>query len=501
MGLANLLGGRKAYADKLNRAFELSEDAGFIGEGQNGLEGAYVSYGNQPGLQVGHLFNYVGYPWLTQHWVRKVKERVYSATTTTDGYGHHDEDQGQMGSLSALMAMGLFEVTGGGLSRPVYDLTSPIFDEIRLPGATIRTRGEGEYIQSVRLNGRVHDQAWLYHDQLRGRLDIELGLRPNKAWGVDELPPSETAEEAPVHATGIEIVAPEVIEAPYGSTTVRAQFTPADTSYQRADWTVIEPDGSPTTKASIDYDGVLTVNDEEGEVLVTATAADGHGATARKRITIDLDPQLLRGNAARWPGATARASSEFNADYGVAKVHDGIIGQWAVGEWASRGEQEPWVELTWPEPVRADRIVIYDRSISEDANGGTLTFPDGSSIDVTGIPAGGGPKEVRFALKTFDRVRFQVRGGTGPNVGLSELEVMAVPGVPDAPTEVKVQDGTVSWKAPAFDGGAPLTGYVITPEGGEPIVVDETHTSVRAQGTTFSVRARNLMGDGEEATS
>jgi hypothetical protein len=104
-------------------------------------------------------------------------------------------------------------------------------------------------------------------------------------------------------------------------------------------------------------------------------------------------------------------------------------------------------------------------------------------------------------MKTFDRVRFQVRGGTGPNVGLSEFEVMAVPGVPDAPTEVTVQDGTVSWKAPAFDGGAPLTGYVITPEGGEPIVVDETHTSVRAQGTRFSVRARNLMGDGEEATS
>ena len=388
MGLANLLGGRKAYADKLNRAFELSEDGGFIGEGQNGLEGAYVSYGNQPGLQVGHLFNYVGYPWLTQHWVRKVKERVYSATTTTDGYGHHDEDQGQMGSISALMAMGLFEVTGGGLSRPVYDLTSPIFDEIRLPGATISTRGEGEYIQSARLNGRPHDKAWLYQDQLRGRLDIELGPRPNQQWGVDELPPSESTEEQPVYATGIEIVAPEVIKEPYGSTPVRAQFTPANTSYQRADWTVTEPDGSPTTKASIDYDGVLTVNDEEGEVLLTATAADGHGATARKRLTIDLDPQLLRGNAARWPGTVATGSSEFNADYGVAKVRDGIIGQWAVGEWASRGEQEPWVELTWPEPIRADRIVLYDRSISEDANGGTLTFPDGSSRRCGRHPAG-----------------------------------------------------------------------------------------------------------------
>ena len=62
-----------------------------------------------------HMFNYVGYPWLTQHWVRQVKEKTYGAVSTTDGYGHFDEDQGQMGALSVLMAIGLFEVTGGGL--------------------------------------------------------------------------------------------------------------------------------------------------------------------------------------------------------------------------------------------------------------------------------------------------------------------------------------------------------------------------------------------------
>ena len=87
-----------------------------------------------------HLFNYVGYPWLTQHWVRQVKEKTFGATSTTDGYGHHDEDQGQMGALSALMAIGLFEVTGGGLSRPVYDITSPIFRSVRSPGASRSSR-------------------------------------------------------------------------------------------------------------------------------------------------------------------------------------------------------------------------------------------------------------------------------------------------------------------------------------------------------------------------
>src|SRR5690606_31565215 len=128
MGLANLMGGEAAYADKLNYAFVSAEPENFIGSYGTG----YVSYGNQPGVQVAHLFNYVGYPWLSQYWVRQVKEKTFGSISTTDGYGRHDEDQGQMGGISALMAIGLFEVTGAGRSRPVYDITSPVFDEITI---------------------------------------------------------------------------------------------------------------------------------------------------------------------------------------------------------------------------------------------------------------------------------------------------------------------------------------------------------------------------------
>ena len=56
MGLANLMGGEEVYADKLNFAFERPRgptSSADYGEG-------YVSYGNQPGLQMAHLFNYVG---------------------------------------------------------------------------------------------------------------------------------------------------------------------------------------------------------------------------------------------------------------------------------------------------------------------------------------------------------------------------------------------------------------------------------------------------------
>jgi hypothetical protein len=89
--------------------------------------------------------------------------------------------------------------------------------------------------------------------------------------------------------------------------------------------------------------------------------------------------------------------------------------------------ENPWVELTWPEPIRADRVVLYDRTSHDNAHGGTLAFGDGSTVDVTAIPPNGDPKTVTFGSRSFDRLRFQVAGGSGPNVGLLELEVYAQP--------------------------------------------------------------------------
>ena len=43
------------------------------------------------------------------------------------------------------------------------------------------------------------------------------------------------------------------------------------------------------------------------------------------------------------------------------------------------------------------------------------------------MPANGDPKTVEFDMKTFTSLRFQVQGGTGPNLGLAELEVRAIP--------------------------------------------------------------------------
>ncbi|MET9018552.1 glycoside hydrolase domain-containing protein [Actinopolymorpha sp. NPDC004070] len=525
MGLANLMGGETAYADRLNYAFERARPTNFIGVYGQG----YVSYGNQPGLQVAHLFNYVGKPWLTQYWVRQVKDRTYGSTSTNDGYGHHDEDQGQMGALSALMAMGLFEVTGGGHADPVYDITSPVFDEITITlnqkyykGKQFRILTHGNsadhpYIQQAKLDNRLLTSSWFRHSQLAdgGTLELWLGATPDKRWGTGKLPPSESASQGkrPTYATGIAIEGPATIREPYGKVRYDAVLTPADTTWQRAHWKVTDLDGSPTDKAEIDQDGQLTVNRRDGQVLVTATNADsGPTVRATRKVTLDLDVGLLRGNAARWPGVSATASSEYSDGYRADKVRDGVIGSKDGGDWASRGERDPWVQLDWERPVRADRIVLYDRPGDDNANAGTLTFSDGSSIPVSGLPVGGGPKTVTFGQKTFTWVRFHVQGGTGLNPGMSEIEVYAVPSAPDAPRDVSAEregsQATVSWRPPAFDGGAPITGYVVRAyrDGQVTGTVDVPETADHAVVTglanprsyDFTVAARNLLGTGPE---
>src|SRR5690606_27850561 len=230
----------------------------------------------------------------------------------------------------------------------------------------------------------------------------------------------------------IRIAGPDVVTAPYSTTTYTADFVPERT-YQKAVWRVTELDGSPTDKASIDEDGRLTVEGFEGfegTVLITATAADGSGVRATKQVRLALDVALLRSNAARWPGATASASSEYSDAYGADKVRDGVVGAPDGGDWASAGEQDPWIELRWPRPVRADEIVLHDRAGIDDANGGELIFDDGTTVEVAGIPPDGAPASVRFEPRTFTSVRFQVRGGTGPNVGLAEIDVRAFPSTP-----------------------------------------------------------------------
>ncbi|HBF43511.1 MAG TPA: glycoside hydrolase, partial [Desulfobacteraceae bacterium] len=197
-GLAALMGGSDSLCNKLSFAFEQAAPNDFV----FGYSSGYVSYANQPGCSNAHVFNYAGKPWLSQYWVRRVNHQAYGAISSDKGYGGHDEDQGQMGGVSALMSLGLFSLRGTASSEPVYDITSPVFDEITIhldpsyytgKKFTIKAYNNSVdncYIQKAELNKQALNEFWFRHSDFAsgGVLELWLGPEANKTWGVGKLP-------------------------------------------------------------------------------------------------------------------------------------------------------------------------------------------------------------------------------------------------------------------------------------------------------------------------
>ncbi len=198
-GLIRLFGGNDAYTAALNRQFELAEPDHFVTQhDQHG--GGWTDYDNEPSTALAHLFNFAGAPWLTQKWVRQVQAAAYGDVTPNGGYCG-DEDQGQLGAVSALMAMGLFDVEGGAATNPTYQITSPVFDRVTIhlnrhyfsgQQFVITTKNNSAtnvYIQSAKLDGQPLNQFWFPHAELvnGGTLEIDLGPQPSR-WAADSPP-------------------------------------------------------------------------------------------------------------------------------------------------------------------------------------------------------------------------------------------------------------------------------------------------------------------------
>ena len=195
-GLIRLFGGPAPYVAALNRQFELAASHHFVSD-HDQYGPPWVNYDNEPSTEMAHLFNFAGAPWLSQKWVRAVQATVYGDITPFGGY-YGDEDQGQLGSVSALMAMGLLDVQGGAALKPTYQITSPVFDRVVIhlnpdyfPGRefVITTRhnsAANQYIQSAKLNGKPLDRYWFPHAVLAagGTLEINLGPNPSR-WAAD----------------------------------------------------------------------------------------------------------------------------------------------------------------------------------------------------------------------------------------------------------------------------------------------------------------------------
>lgn len=195
--LVEAMGGKEAFVSRLDSNFIKAKPQRFITpHGYHAV--GWVDYENQPSCHMAHLFNFAGAPWKTQYWVRQVKEITFGGTDPYSGY-NGDEDQGQLGALSVLMAIGLFDVQGCVGENPDLEITSPLFDRTIMKFPSLnnlqkserfeivvkRNTPEDLYIQDVQLNGEKWGSFKIsISDFFRGgKLEIELGSEPNKDWG------------------------------------------------------------------------------------------------------------------------------------------------------------------------------------------------------------------------------------------------------------------------------------------------------------------------------
>ena len=195
-GLANLMGGEEAFANKLDAVFATPPTfrVGTYGQTIHEMtEMAAINMGqyaanNEPASHLIYLYDYIGQPWKAQVRLRQAMTWLYQATP--DGLSG-DDDTGQMSSWYVMSALGFYAVCPGD---PNYLIGSPLFDKVTLHLANGKTftitahhNGPQEfYIQSARLNGESFDKTFISHKQIvnGGDLEFQMGSAPNYQWGV-----------------------------------------------------------------------------------------------------------------------------------------------------------------------------------------------------------------------------------------------------------------------------------------------------------------------------
>ncbi|MDQ3049693.1 MAG: GH92 family glycosyl hydrolase, partial [Bacteroidota bacterium] len=168
-GLIELMGGKKAFADRLDVLFNTSPD--LKGRSQPDISGMIGQYahGNEPSHHMAYLYNWTDSSHKTAELVHTIMKKFY--TNNRDGL-IGNEDCGQMSAWYVFSAMGFYPVCPGDNS---YAFGSPLFNKVIIGKGTpavftIEADSVSEkyiYINKVLYNGDPL-QGMLQHHQLAG---------------------------------------------------------------------------------------------------------------------------------------------------------------------------------------------------------------------------------------------------------------------------------------------------------------------------------------------
>jgi predicted alpha-1,2-mannosidase len=142
-------------------------------------------HGNEPGLHSVYLFNWLGRPDLTQHWVRWLLAHKYANHPKgLDG----EDDAGTLSAWYVWSALGLYPIAGTSKyfigSPSIQNATLQLADQKLLKIIVQSEDPRWVYVSSVTLNGKPLNTTEIDHDDIKngGELVFQMAAQPH-SWG------------------------------------------------------------------------------------------------------------------------------------------------------------------------------------------------------------------------------------------------------------------------------------------------------------------------------
>lgn len=429
-GLFAAMGGKDAALDRLDTFFHNADGSwAFTGSGGDKSE-----LDNEPSTNVPYLYAYAGAPYKTQETVRAAMNQLWS---TQPGGIPGNDDLGAMSSWYVFSALGMYPQVP---SRAELTLSSPLFPRVEIDrpgGADIKIRATGAsadtpYVQSLKVNGRASDRAWLPASFVRdgGTLDYTLGATADKQWGSSAAaaPPSfrqgeqpyqigvgpTTATLAPGGSTKLDIRAlalsggagPEVrfqVEVPDGVTATPAEGTVVDGTQS------ITLTAAPEARQGF-YDVKVTVTSADssyGQPVSLTVAAPGSLLAAYNNtgVTDDVGDH----DEGDYDGGGWSYSRQALAAVGLTPGHQGTLSGGLTYTWPDSPSGRPDNASATGQTIELAEPASQLSFIGSAVNGNqqtkaTVTYTDGTTelvdLSFTDWTVGGGGGTVQYGNET-----------------------------------------------------------------------------------------------------
>lgn len=354
-GLVALMGGKAEAIKRLDNFFayaKLLADPEATARNV-WVSGSYSYYGtttynpnNEPDLHAPYTYLWVGQPWKSTDVVRAALTLFADSPSGVTG----NDDLGTMAAWQVLSSLGIYPIEPGtdkwGLTTPIFEHVTIRLDQRFYPESggslTINAPGVSDsdrYTQSLSIDGRAQNRAWVDGADLRGAdsLDFVVGATPS-TWGTadSDSPGSMVAQEA----------VPNRITVAWPTSAVRVV---------------------PGTTTSVPITAVVqAAGSRKGEIKI-----DGGGPVAASSVAWSIDSEALPVSVAKTLAVTIPAGTPAGVYQAEASVIDDTDPAAAIVERRTLDfvvAGTPWLQSTFTQAAIDDQGSSAGASMDGDSS-------------------------------------------------------------------------------------------------------------------------------------